>query len=379
MELQLARGPSLFTAKGYGSVEATEAYAHARELAERRGDAQGLFTAVQGLWQSAAGSGRLLVARQLSDRLLKLTAGTADDGLRLQAHHSAWTTSGRAGQPATAREHCEAGRRLYDIERHRLHRLLYGGHDPGVCAGITGAQAHWQLGYPDKGLAIGKEALALARRIAHPFSFQIALVNNAILRLDRGEPEVALQLLGAAELLVAEQRLAFTQEPRFLRGTALSAQGAFAEAVACLREGLASRLGAVRSRPYGLAGLAEALVGKGEHEAALAAARDGLESEERTGQRRWEAELHRLEGIALVGLNRLDEGQRALEEALRVARGQQAKSYELRAATSLARLWGEQGRRAEARELLAPIYGWFTEGFDTADLKRAQALLGQLP
>jgi class 3 adenylate cyclase/tetratricopeptide (TPR) repeat protein len=375
IELQLARGPSLFTAKGYGSVEATEAYAHARELAERRGDAHGLFTAVQGLWQSAAGSGRLLAARRLSDRLLKLTAGTADDGLRLQAHHSAWTTSARAGQPAAAREHCEAGRRLYDIERHRLHRLLYGGHDPGVCAGITGAQARWLLGYPDKGLAIGKEALALARRIAHPFSLQIALVNNAILRLDRGEPGVALQLLSAAEVLVAEQRLAFTQEPRFLRGTALSAQGAFADAAACLREGLASRLGAVRSRPYGLAGLAGALAGQGKHDAALAAAREGLESEERTGQRRWEAELHRLEGIALVGLNRLDEGQRALEEALRVARRQQAKSYELRAATSLAQLWGEQGRRAEARELLAPIYGWFTEGFDTADLKEAKSLL----
>jgi class 3 adenylate cyclase len=375
IELQLARGPSLFTAKGYGSVEATEAYAHARELAERRGDAHGLFTAVQGLWQSAAGSGRLLAARRLSDRLLKLTAGTADDGLRLQAHHSAWTTSARAGQPAAAREHCEAGRRLYDIERHRLHRLLYGGHDPGVCAGITGAQARWLLGYPDKGLAIGKEALALARRIAHPFSLQIALVNNAILRLDRGEPGVALQLLSAAEVLVAEQRLAFTQEPRFLRGTALSAQGAFADAAACLREGLASRLGAVRSRPYGLAGLAGALAGQGKHDAALAAAREGLESEERTGQRRWEAELHRLEGIALVGLNRLDEGQRALEEALRVARRQQAKSYELRAATSLAQLWGEQGRRAEARALLAPISGWFTEGFDTADLKEAKSLL----
>ena len=103
-----------------------------------------------------------------------------------------------------------------------------------------------------------------------------------------------------------------------------------------------------------------------------------MEVQEQTGQRQWEAELHRLEGIALVGLNRLEEGQSALEEALRVARRQQAKAYELRAATSLARLWGEQGRRAEARELLAPVYGWFTEGFDTADLKEAKALLAEL-
>jgi len=145
-----------------------------------------------------------------------------------------------------------------------------------------------------------------------------------------------------------------------------------------LREGLASRLGAMRFRLYGLAQLADALTRKGEHSAALGAAREGLEAEERTGHRQWEAELRRLEGIALFGLNRLEEAQKALEEALRVARRQQAKAYELRAATSLARLWGEQGRRAEARDLLAPVYGWFTEGFDTADLKEAKALLDSL-
>ena len=110
----------------------------------------------------------------------------------------------------------------------------------------------------------------------------------------------------------------------------------------------------------------------------LGAAREGLEAEERTGHRQWEAELHRLEGLALLGLNRLEEGQTALKEALRVAQEQQAKAYELRAATSLARLWGEQGRRVEAHDLLAPVYGWFTEGFDTADLKDAKALLDEL-
>jgi predicted ATPase len=111
---------------------------------------------------------------------------------------------------------------------------------------------------------------------------------------------------------------------------------------------------------------------------ALAAATDGLSTVESTGHRQWEAELHRLKGTALSGLNRLVDGQNALEEAMRIARRQQAKSYELRAATSLARQWGEQGRRAEASGLLAPIYGWFTEGFNTADLKVAKALLDDL-
>jgi predicted ATPase len=124
--------------------------------------------------------------------------------------------------------------------------------------------------------------------------------------------------------------------------------------------------------------LAEALALQSEYAAGLAAAREGLEGQEETGYRQWEAELHRLEGVALVGLNRLEEGQNALEEAVRIARRQRAKSYELRAATNLARLWGEQGRRAEARDLLTPVYGWFTEGFDTADLKGAKALLDEL-
>jgi predicted ATPase len=242
----------------------------------------------------------------------------------------------------------------------------------------VGALTRWLLGFPDEALALSSEALAFSKRLAHPFSLLDASLFNVMLHLDRGAPELALQRLGAAQALVAEQRLAFNLEPRFLRGAALSAQGAFEEAVVCLREGLAGGLGAKRLRTYGIARLADALARQGEHSAALAVARDGLAIEEQTGQRWWDAELHRLEGVALIGLNRLDEGQAALEEALRIARRQQAKAYELRAATSLARFWGEQGRRAEARDLLAPVYGWFTEGFDTADLKDARALLDQL-
>jgi class 3 adenylate cyclase/tetratricopeptide (TPR) repeat protein len=376
IELQLARGLSLFTTQGFTSAEAAEAYARARELAEHGGDGRQLFTAVYGLWQSTVGSGMVLRGRPLSDRLLQLTAGEADEGLRLQALHSAWTTCLFAGKPVAAREHSEAGRRLYDPERHRFHHQHYGGHDPGVCAGNMGAQSYWLLGYPETALEIGVGALALAERIGHPFSLEVALLYNAVLRLDRGEPELALQQLKAAETLAAEQRLGFVWEPRFLRGAALSAQGAFEEAAACLREGLS--IGATRLRPYGLARLAEALMQFGRPEAALAAVKEGLEGQEQTGQRRWEAELYRLEGVALLGLNRLEEGQVALEEALRLAQRQQAKAYELRAAMSIAQLWGEHRRRIEARELLAPVYGWFTEGFDTADLKNAKALLDAL-
>jgi predicted ATPase/class 3 adenylate cyclase len=376
IELQLARGLSLLTAKGFTAVEAEQAYTRARELAERQGDQRQLFTAVFGLWQSAH-SGRIFERRRLSNRLQQLTAEKADDELRLQAHHSAWGTLFYAGEPAATREHCEAGRRLYDPERHRLHRQLYGGHDPGVCARMAGSTAEWLLGYPEQGLALGNDALALAEQIAHPFSLALALQFHSMLHLNRGEPELALQRLETAEALVAEQRLSFVIEPQLLRGDALTAQGAFEEAVACLHNGLASPIGTLWPC-YGLAKLADVLTRQGDHCAALSAARDGLNSAEKTGQRHWDAELKRLEGVALSALNRLEAGERALAEAIGIAQTQKAKAFELRAAMSMVRLWRDQGKRDEARELLAPVYGWFTEGFDTLDLKQAKALLDEL-
>jgi len=374
----LARGLSLFTAQGFMSAEAAQAYARAHELAEQRGDSQQLFIAVYGLWQSANGAGRIFDCRRLSTRLQQLTADNEDDELRLQARHSAWATCLFFGEPAVAREHCEVGRILYDPERHRLLHQLYGGHDPGMCACTFGAQAQWLLGHPQKGLALGGEGLALADRIAHPFSLALALQYNSMLHLDCGESGLALQQLEAAEALAADQRLGFILEPQLLRGAALTSQGAFEEAIACLSEGLAGPAGTTRLRCYGLAMLADALIRQGKHGAAVATAREGLDTVEKTGHRQWKAELHRLEGVALCGLNRLEEGQNALEEALRTARRQQAKAYELRAATSLARLWGDQRKRHQARDLLAPVYDWFIEGLDTRDLKEAKSLLDTL-
>jgi predicted ATPase len=160
----------------------------------------------------------------------------------------------------------------------------------------------------------------------------------------------------------------------------LLGQGAVDEAIARIREGVAkwTGLGRTFNLPFGLAFLAEGLARHGDRTAALAALREGLEIADATGEHKWDAELHRLTGTVLLADNKLDEGQASLQQAIRVAQAQQAKSLELRAARDLARLWGERGRRAEARDLLAPVYGWFTEGFDTADLQEAKALLDEL-
>ena len=378
IELQLALGLCLYTARG--AVEAKPPYTRAHELAEESGEPQQRFEALYGVWQSTNTSGGSAAASPLSDRLLRMAELEGDDGLRLQAHHSGWTTWGVAGDPAKAREHADVGRLLYDPEKHASHRLVYGGHDPGVCAGCHSARAEWLLGYPEKALANAAEFLVLAERIAHPFTLGVALCSCSVVYLNRREPERALRLLDAAEALAAEQRLSLTFEPSMLRGAALLGQGAVDEATARIREGVTNwtRLGRTHLLPYGLAFLAEGLARHGDRAPALAALREGLETARATGEHMWDAELHRLTGTVLLAENKLDEGQASLRQAIRIAQAQQAKSLELRAATSLARLWGEQGRRAEARDLLAPVYGWFTEGFDTADLKEAKTLLDHL-
>jgi tetratricopeptide (TPR) repeat protein len=377
-ELQLARGLSLFTTEGFISKAAAQAYTRARGLAERRKDDRQVVVAIYGQWQGVTGAANVSSMSSLSRQLLELTADVADHGLRLQAHHSAWTTCLFGGEPATGLEHCEAGRGLYDPDEHRSHRLLFGGHDPGVCAFQIGSQVEWVLGYPDKALASGNEAVCLAERIAHPLSLELALTFKGILHLDRGDPDLALGQFATMEALAAEQRLGFVYSPGVMRGAALLMQGAVRDAIAVLREALDTPLGQALSRPLGLAALARALSLQGEQAAAIALIGDAMATMEATGHRQLEPEFHRLKGMALLGQNELAESQSAFEAAIRIARRRQMKAYELRAAVNLARLWGERGQRAEAHSLLAPIYDWFTEGFDTADLKEAAALLSEL-
>jgi predicted ATPase len=315
IELQLALGLCLLTAKG--AVEAKPRYLRAIELAESSGEPRQRFEALYGLWQSNLVSGRIAAASPLSDRLLRMTASEEDVGLRLQAHHSSWSTWLFLGDPLRAREHVDAGRRLYDPQKHASHRLLYGGHDPGVCAENIGALAEWLLGYPEKALATVTASLALAERISHPFTtLNLALTLGSVVFLNRREPEQALGQLDVAEALAAEQRLNFVAEPRIFRGIALLAQGAVDEALGRIREGVANwtRLGRTFYLPYGLAFLAEGLARHGDRAAALEALRQGLEVASATGEHMWDAELHRLTGTVLLAENELDEGQASLHE-----------------------------------------------------------------
>jgi predicted ATPase len=348
-------------------------------LCEKHGDNDNLFVALWNVWLTTA-IRDVAAARPLSKKLLLLTERTEDAALRLEAHHSAWYTCFAAGEPAAARGHCDEGRRLYDFERHCSLASSYGGHDPGVCARQWGALVEWLLGYADTALVSAREGTQLAERLRHPLTLEHALFNQSVLHLFRQEPDMAFAKANEGAAWAADQRLALLWDPDILRGSALLGQGAVEEAVASTRAGLAARdvFGWPLGRQFLMTLAAEVFEAAGDPDAALAALANAESTVAANGEHWWEAEIHRRRGMLQVARDAVGEGESCFQRSIAVARRQQAKSLELRAATSLARLWGEQGRRREARELLAPVYGWFTEGFDTPDLKEARRLLGEL-
>jgi len=287
------------------------------------------------------------------------------------------------GELAAARSHMEQGLQLYDPQRHRTHAALYSGHDPGVCCRMQAAQCLWLLGYPDQAVASMQAALALAQQLAHPMSLTVALYSAAMLCHLRREALLAQAQAEAATTIATDQGFpehAARATP--LRGWALAASGQREERIAQIHQDLAAyqMTGTMAFRPYYLALLAEASAQVGQTTEGLGALAESLATLATSWARWWEAELHRLRGELLLQHTgaQPEEAEACFQQALDVARRQEAKALELRAAMSLARLWREQGKRAEAHELLAPIYNWFTEGFDTADLQEAKALLEEL-
>jgi predicted ATPase len=281
-----------------------------------------------------------------------------------------------------AQAHLEQGIALYNPQQHRSHAFQYG-QDPGIACWSYAAWTLWFLGYPDQALRQCHEALTLACAFAHPFSLAFALQFAAVLHQLRRDIQDTQEQAEALMTLSTEHgfplRLA---QGRSLRGWALAMQGQGAAGVTQMQQGLAAweATGAEVGRPHMRVLLAEAYMLVEQPETGLAVLADTLTSVQQTGVRVYEAELHRLKGALLLLHARAAqvEAEDCFLQALEVARCQQAKSLELRAAMSLARLWQQQGKGAAAYELLIPICSWFTEGFDTMDLQEAKALLAAL-
>jgi predicted ATPase len=292
-------------------------------------------------------------------------------------------TSFFMGEFLPAREQLEMGISLYDSERHRPLAFRYGGPDAGVYCLSHAAWTLWQLGYADQALKRGNEALALAQGLSHPFSLAFAGSFVGFLRQLRREARAAQEIAERAIALSAERGFTeFLAYATILRGWAMAGQGRNEEGIAQLQEGVAviRATGAELGRPRHLCLLAEVCMGTGRLDDGLSALTEALAAADEHENRSYEAETHRLKGELLLKQDDFNaaEAQNCFQRAIEIARRQSAKSWELRATMSLARLLAKQGCRDEARTMLAEIYGWFTGGFDTADLMDAKALLDEL-
>jgi predicted ATPase/class 3 adenylate cyclase len=380
LELQTALGPALIAIKGYGAPEVEEAYIRARELCQQVGETPQLFPVLRGLWNCYLVRAELQTAREIGKELLSLAQRMEDSALLVEVYRALGTTLLFLGELASARAHLERGMALYDPQQHRSLAFRYGA-DPGVICRLYAAWTLWLLGYPDQALQRIHEALTLTHELAHAFSLAFALNHAAVVRMLRREGRATQEQAEASITFSTEQRIAqWLAQGVTLRGWALTVQGQGEEGIVQIRQGLAAwrATGAELTRPYWLALLADAY-GKGRRaEEGLQVLAEALAAVNNRGECWCEAELYRLKGELLLGRAPEHATEACFHQALDVARRQQAKSWELRAAMSLSRLWQQQGKRDEARELLAPVYGWFTEGFETADLQEAKALLAEL-
>jgi predicted ATPase len=380
--LQTTLGPALMAIKGQAAPEVERAYARARELCQQVGETPQLFPVVWGLWYFYLVRGEYRTARELGEQLLTLAQSVQDPALLLLAHRVLGQTLYFQGELAAARGHLEQGIRVYDPQQHRSLAFHYS-QDPGVACRSWAALVLWVLGYPEQALQRSYEALTLAQELAHAYSLAYALNWAAWLHRFRREEQAVQERAGAAVSFSTEQGFPlWLALGAILRGCVLAERGQGEEGIAQIRQGMAAweATGAETWRPFWLALLGEAYGTGGRAEEGLSVLAEALAGVQKTGERCWEAELYRLKGELLLqrAVPDAPQAEACFRQALAIGRHQQAKSLELRAAMSLGRLWQYQGKREEARQLLAPIYGWFTEGFDTADLQAAKALLDEL-
>jgi len=381
LALRTALGPALMSTKGLGAREVEENYTRALALCRELGERPELFAVLRGLWEYHELRGDLATALELGEDLLRLAVAADDPALRLVAHDVLGDTLYWLGDFPRALEHLEQGIALYRLDEHRALAHQHAGYDPCVACRSFSAYTLWYLGYPDRAVRRNEEAVALARELSQTVSAIFAVEFSALVRHLRGEPALAAERANASVALSTEQANAFFLGCGMVeQGWAMAQDGRADDGIALIVRGMDTCRGAGSTLefPHCWASLADAYRAAGRVEEALAAVTEGLAQARRTSARFNEAELCRLKGELLLMRAATRDAEGCFREALEIARRQSARSVELRAATSLGRLLQRDGKPEDARRLLAETYAWFTEGFDTADLRRARALLEEL-
>lgn len=375
-------GPTLIATKGHTSAEVEQVYIRARVLCEEVGDDSQRFLVLNGLRRLYYMRGQIQQSQECGEQLLAVAKRLEHPAQLMEAHLALAQLLGLQGQLRSARAQYEQCLACYDPIRHRETPELYP-RDTAVAAHVNFGQLLSLLGYPKQAREWLAQAITLAQELAHPFSQAFSLVFAAEIHLRYGENQRALEQVDAGLELCAEHRFAlFTALGTLFRGMALIEQGQRHAGMQLMREGLKAlrTMQTERVLINALVRMGQACLELGYVEEGLTHVTEALMFVEKTGTRDREAELYRLKGELLLVQSVPNAHQAALcfQRALDIAHRQHAKSLELRATTSLARLWQHQGRREEAHTLLAPVYNWFTEGFDTTDLREAHTLLTEL-
>jgi predicted ATPase len=382
--LQLVLGYSLSFSIGYASQEAGECMSRARELCRKMGEAPQLFATIYGMWIYYTVVAKLDTALELAEQAVRMAQAAQDPAMLMGAHYAIGCTLQFLGQITTAHSHMKTSRLFHDPKQGRKYIPLFGT-DPLVDCICQSSRVLWLLGYPDQALEGTSEARAIAEGTGSPHSMAVALMFTAGVHHWRREVQEALDWGNTCiEYCTSHAQVQEQLWVTYVLAWAMAEQGRVEEGITMIQECLAvlKTRRAEIALPHLLATLAELQKKAGRIEEGLVAVSEGLEMIACTGERWCESDLYLLKGELLLG--RVDASERSQEaeacfhKAIEIAQEQSAKSFELRAVTSLSRLLQRQGRREEARAMLSEIYGSFSEGFDTPVLKDTKALLDEL-
>ncbi|HEX3414600.1 MAG TPA: hypothetical protein VHT00_23100, partial [Stellaceae bacterium] len=384
LDIHVTLTQALMARKGYADPETVAALERANWLVTETA-AVGTplhFSVLYGLWVSNNSAGAIAAGHEHATNFLSSAQSQPSSGPLLVGHRILAHSLIYSGDYRAALAHFETAASLYRPDEHRDSAFHYG-QDIGVSAFVVLSWALWHRGYPDQSARAADRALAYSRELGHAHTLAHALGLAGMAAVFARDVDTVHTRSNDCVALASEHGFAhWAARGRILQGWAVAQRGEATTGIARIREGMAAEeaTGARVYTPFDLALLAEALALAGKIEEGLATLDDALAKAAVSGERGWDAEIHRLRGELTGRLPHPDpaKAEESFRTALAIAREQGTRGYELRAATSLARLWREQGRRGEARDLLAPVYDSFTEGFDTADLKEAKALLDQL-
>jgi class 3 adenylate cyclase/predicted ATPase len=383
LDVLVSLGPPLVATKGFTDGEVEKIYLRARELCERLENTTQLVPVLVGLANIHLLRAELRQARELGEECLMLAQRHDDPGIRMAAHRMLGSTLHFLGEFPQARAHLEQANALRERHRRRFDASLYLISGSRVYCRSIFARVLWTLGYPEQASRASDEALRLAEETSHSHTLAQALSLAAAFYLDRRDVQRTERLAREAVALATEHDFPYWRATGCLWwGWTLVQRRDMEKGLAQIQQSLAQfrARGDVQTIPHALTVLAGVYGQVGQPQKGLEALAEAVGVLERTNERRREAEIHRLRGELLLSLpgQHYDEAEACFERALGIADQQNARMWELRAATSLAQVWRDRGKHAEAHDLLAPVYGWFTEGFDTADLKDAKALLEAL-